>query len=174
MNLRQKILLMFSLTVILAVAAVAWTVSVRVRSLFESLDRDRTTALVNQFVHEYQRRGDEVAHRVDRMAKDERVVRMAYDLAHGGDPAPYLTEASTLAQEYELDYLELVQPDGSIVSSAQWPAHFGYREPAIANVSLPTFLKEEVLGQDRTETGLFVVQAVPGTESALDIVAGER
>ena len=49
MNLRQKILLMFSLTVILAVAAVAWTVSVRVRSLFEGLDRDRTAALVNQF-----------------------------------------------------------------------------------------------------------------------------
>jgi len=174
MNLRQKILLMFSLTVILAVGAVAWTVSVRVRSLFESLDRDRTAALVNQFVHEYLRRGDEVAHRVDRMARDERVVRMAYDLAHGGDPATYLTEAGTLAQEYELDYLELVQPDGGIVSSAQWPAHFGYKEPAIANVGLPTFLKEEILGQDRSETGLFVAQAIPGTESALDIVAGER
>src|ERR1039458_10098450 len=119
MNLRQKILLMFSLTVILAVAAVAWTVSVRVRSLFESLDRDRTAALVNQFVHEYERRGDEVAQRVDRITKDERVARMAYDLAHGGDASMYVTEADALAQEYDLDYLELVQPDGSIVSSAQ-------------------------------------------------------
>ena len=60
----------------------------------------------------------------------------------------YLTEAGTLAQEYELNYLELVQPDGNIVSSAQWPAHFGYKEPAIANVGQPFFLKEEVLGQD--------------------------
>src|SRR5271168_1268465 len=100
MNLRQKILLMFSLTVVLAVGAVAWTVSVRVRSLFESIDRDRTSALVNQFLHEYQRRGDEVAHRIERMTKDERVARMAYDLAHGGDPALYLTEAATLAQEH--------------------------------------------------------------------------
>jgi len=174
MNLRQKILLMFSLTVMLAVAAVAWTVSVRVRSLFESLDRDRTAALVNQFVHEYGRRGDEVVKGVDRMTKDDRVLRMAYDLGHGGDPATYLTEASTLAQEYELDYLELVQPDGSIVSSAQWPARFGYKEPAIANVGQPFFLKEEVLGQGPPETGLFVVRAVPGTESALDIAAGER
>src|ERR1700689_3230850 len=104
MNLRQKILLMFSLTVMLAVAAVAWTVSLRVRSLFEGLDRDRTAALANQFVHEYGRRGDEVVKRVDRMTKDERVLRLAYDLGHGGDPATYLTEASTLAQEYELDY----------------------------------------------------------------------
>ncbi len=174
MNLRQKILLMFSLTVILAVAAVAWTVSTRVRSLFESLDRDRTTALVNQFVHEYERRGDEVGHRVDRMTKDERVARMAYDLAHGGDASVYLTEAGSLAQEYELDYLELVQPDGTIVSSAQWPAHFGYREPAVANVGQSFFLKEEILGQDPSETGLFVVRAVPGVDSALDIVAGDR
>jgi signal transduction histidine kinase len=174
MNLRQKILLMFSLTVILAVAAVAWTVSARVRSLFESLDRDRTAALVNQFVHEYERRGVEVAQRVDRMSKDERVARMAYDLAHGGDASMYVTEAAALAQEYELDYLELVQPDGSIVSSAQWPAHFGYKEPTIANVGQSFFLKEEVLGQDPSEIGLFVVRAVPGAESALDIVAGER
>ena len=83
-------------------------------------------------------------------------------------------EATTLAQEYELDYLELVQPDGSIVSSAQWPAHFGYKEPAIANVGQPFFLKEEVLSQDPSQTGLFVVRAVPGPDSALDIVAGER
>jgi signal transduction histidine kinase len=165
---------MFSLTVILAVAAVAWTVSVRVRALFENLERDRTAALVNQFVHEYQRRGDEVAQRVDHVTKDERVARMAYDLAHGGDPAMYLTDAGTLAQEYELGYLELVQPDGTIVSSAQWPAHFGYKEPAIANAGQPVFLKEEVLGQDPSETGLFAVRAVPGAESALDIVAGER
>jgi signal transduction histidine kinase len=86
----------------------------------------------------------------------------------------YVTEAGALAQEYDLDYLELVQPDGSIVSSAQWPAHFGYKEPAIANVGQPFFLKEEALGQDPPETGLFVVRAVPGAESALDIVAGAR
>ena len=180
MNLRQKILLMFSLTVVLAVAAVAWTVSVRVRGLFETLNRDRTAALVNQFLHEYQRRGDEVAQRVDRVSKDERVVRMAYDLAHDGDPALYLTEAGTLAQEYQLDYLELVQPDGTIVSSAQWPAHFGYKEAAIAGVSRTTFFfQKEMLSPDRveaTETGLFAVRVAAGTESApsLYIDAGER
>ncbi len=174
MNLRQKILLMFSLTVVLAVGAVAWTVSVRVRSLFETLDRDRAAALVSQFLHEYQRRADEVAQRVDRMSKDDRVTRMAYDLAHGGDPALYLTEAGTLAQEYQLDYVELVQADGSIISSAQWAAHFGYKEPAIDHAGRPSFLKEETLAQDHSETGLFVARVVPNAESALDIVAGEK
>jgi two-component system nitrogen regulation sensor histidine kinase NtrY len=174
MNLRQKILLMFSLTVVLAVGAVAWTVSVRVRGLFEGLDHDRTAALVNQFLHEYQRRGEEVAQRVDRMTRDERVARMAYELAHGGDAALYLTEAGMLAQEYQLDYLELVQTDGSIVSSAQWAAHFGYNEPVIDKVGGAPFLKEETLGQDRSETGLFVVRTVPGADASLDLVAGER
>src|ERR1019366_10689555 len=92
----------------------------------------------------------------------------------GGDASMYLTEAGTLAQEYGLDYLELVQPDGSIVSSAQWPARFGYKEPALANTGQPPFLKEEIVGQDGSETGLFVVRSVPGTEAALDIVAGGR
>ena len=165
---------MFSLTVVLAVAAVAWTVSARVRLLFENLDRDRTTALVNQFLREYQRRSDEVAQRVDRLAKDERMTRIAYDLAHGGDAALYLTEASSLAQEYQLDYLELVQPNGSIVSSAQWPAHFGYKEPAISDTGQPSFLKEEISDNERSETGMFAVRAVPGAESALYIVAGEK
>ncbi len=174
MSLRQKMLLMFSLTVVLAVAAVAWTVSARVRLLFEDLDRARTTALVNQFLREYQRRSDDVAQRVDRLAKDERVTRIAYDLAHGGDAALYLTEAGSLAQEYQVDYLELVQAGGSIVSSAQWPAHFGYKEPAIADAGEPSFLKEEISDNERSETGLFAVRSVPGAESALYIVAGEK
>jgi two-component system, NtrC family, nitrogen regulation sensor histidine kinase NtrY len=174
MSLRQKMLLMFSLTVVLAVAAVAWTVSARVRLLFEDLDRARTTALVNQFLREYQRRSNDVAQRVDRLAKDERVTRIGYDLAHGGDAALYLTEAGPLAQEYQLDYLELVQSNGSIVSSAQWPAHFGYKEPAIASAGQPSFLKEEISDNERPEAGLFAVRAVPGAESALYIVAGEK
>jgi two-component system nitrogen regulation sensor histidine kinase NtrY len=174
MSLRQKMLLMFSLTVVLAVAAVAWTVSARVRLLFEDLDRARTTALVNQFLREYQRRSDDVAQRVDRLAKDERVTRIAYDLGHGGDAALYLTEAGSLAQEYQLDYLELVQSGGGIVSSAQWPAHFGYKEPAVADAGQPSFLKEEISDNERSETGLFAVRTVPGAESALYIVAGEK
>ena len=174
MTLRQKILLMFSLTVILAVTAVAWTVSLRIESLFQTIDRERTTGLVNQFLREYQRRGNEVSQDVERLAKDERITRAAYDLGHGGDAAFYVTEAGDLAPEYQLDYVELVQPDGTVISSAQWPAHFGYKEAAIAKSGAPSFLKEERLDQDRSETGLFAVRAVPGVESSIYIVGGER
>jgi two-component system, NtrC family, nitrogen regulation sensor histidine kinase NtrY len=173
-TLRQKILLLFALTVMVVVTAVTWTVSNRVEILFQHLDENRTTALVNQFLHEYQRRADEVSQRVERLAKDDRLNRTGYDLAHGGDPAFYVTEAEDLAPGYQLDYLQLLQPDGTIISSAQWPAHFGYKDSAASTIGTAAFLKEEKLDQDRTETGVFAVRALSNTEPTLYIVGGER
>ena len=42
MNLRQKLLLLFSLTVAAAVAAVTWTVLVRIRLVFEQRDQQES------------------------------------------------------------------------------------------------------------------------------------
>ena len=56
MSLRQKLLLLFSLTVALAVAAVAWTVLVRIRLVFEQRDREETALVVSQFQREFQHR----------------------------------------------------------------------------------------------------------------------
>ena len=50
------------------------------------------------------------------------VSRMALDLSRGGDAAAYVTEAKTVADNHQLDLLEFVAADGSIISSAQWPA----------------------------------------------------
>ena len=52
MSLRQKLLLLFSLTVAAAVAAVAWTVLLRIRQVFEQQDQEKTTLLVTQFQRE--------------------------------------------------------------------------------------------------------------------------
>ena len=60
MNLRQRLLLMFSLTVICAVAAVAYVVSLRTREAFADADRERTNSLAAQFHREFDRRGLEV------------------------------------------------------------------------------------------------------------------
>ncbi len=174
MSLRQKLLLMFSLTVIIAVAAVAWTVSLRTRQAFEKADQERTSGLVDQFRREFQRRADDVALRLDRMAGNDRVSRIAFDMGHNGDPALYLTEATALAQEYELDYLEIVAGDGSIISSAQWPARFGYKETALQAASRPPFLKKEELPNGAAETGLFAVRTVHAADSPVYLVGGKR
>jgi two-component system nitrogen regulation sensor histidine kinase NtrY len=129
-SLRQKLLLLFSLTVAAAVAAVAWTVLLRIRQVFETRDQEETALFVSQFQREFQHRSTDVASAVDRIAAQERVRSMAFELVQSNDAAPYLNEAQTLAQDAQLDFLEIVGPDGSIVSSAQWPARFEYAEPA--------------------------------------------
>jgi two-component system, NtrC family, nitrogen regulation sensor histidine kinase NtrY len=165
---------MFSITVVAAVAAVGWTVSVRVRHVFDRLDQDQTAAFISQFRHEFQHRGEDVASKLDRMAASDRLTRMAFDLTQGGDPAKFLTAATALAQEYRLDFLEIVNSDGSIVSSAQWPARFGYRETAISATGRPPFLKWEELPDGSSQTALFTTRSVPAAESSIYVVGGVK
>jgi len=177
MSLRQKLLLLFSLTVAAAVAAVAWTVLVRIRLVFEQRDQEETALFVSQFQREFQHRSTEVAAAVDRMAASERVRSIAFELAQTGDASPYLNEAQTLAQDAQLDFLEIVGPDGKIVSSAQWPARFGYPESA-ATAAQTTFLKREDLSDGTTALGIFAVLAVHRSESApgqpVRLIGGKR
>jgi len=167
-------LAMIAVTVMVTVAAVGWTVSLRVRRVFEKIDRERTADLVSQFRREYQHRADSVALSLARMAGSEPVTRIAFDLGHGGDPAPYLNRAAALAQEYQLDFLEIVSSDGSIVSSAQWPARFGYKETAVTASNRKPFLKEESLPDGSSQIGLFAVSALRGGEKAVYLVGGTR
>jgi len=167
-------LAMIAVTVMVTVAAVGWTVSLRVRRVFEKIDRERTADLVSQFRREYQHRADSVALSLARMAGSEPVTRIAFDLGHGGDPAPYLNRAAALAQEYQLDFLEIVSSDGSIVSSAQWPARFGYKETAVTASNHKPFLKEESLPDGSSQIGLFAVSALRGGEKPVYLVGGTR
>jgi two-component system nitrogen regulation sensor histidine kinase NtrY len=167
-------LAMIAVTVMITVAAVGWTVSLRVRRVFEKIDRERTADFVGQFRREYQRRADSVALSLDRMAGSEPVTRIAFDLGHGGDPAPYLNRAAALAQEYQLDFLEIVSSDRSIVSSAQWPARFDYKETAVTGANRKPFLKEESLPDGSSQIGLFAVRSVRGGEKAVYLVGGTR
>ncbi len=57
------------------------------------------------------------------------------------------------------------------MSSAQWPARFGYREPAIAAVGKPPFLKQEDLSDGSSQVGLFAVRKV---QSSIYVVGGTK
>jgi two-component system, NtrC family, nitrogen regulation sensor histidine kinase NtrY len=176
-NLRQKLLLLLSLMVAVIVAAVAWTVLVRIRQVFEQRDQEETALFVSQFQREFQDRSAEVAAAVDRIAAGERMRSVALQIAQSGDASPFLNEAQTLAQDAQLDFLEIVGPDGKIISSAQWPARFGYTEPAVGALQ-PTFLKSEELPDGDIGLGLVAVRAVrradaSGAES-IHVLGGKR
>ncbi len=129
MSLRLKLLALFTLTVALCVGLVAGIVSLRVEKDFERLDGQRADALVEQFRREFNRRGADVLEQVEGIAATDSVQRMALNLSRpNADPAPYVDEAQSLAQTHNLQILDLVSGDGALISSAEYPARFGYRE----------------------------------------------
>ena len=175
MSLRQRLLLVLSLIVVLAVAAVAWIISLRTRQAFADADQKHTAALVDQFRREFNGHAGEVAARVDHLAASDRLAGMAFELARtGGDASSYVNEAAALARDHQLDFLELIAGDGSIVSSAQWPARFGYHEELPASHNQPTFLGREALPDGASEVGLFALRTVRDSSPPLYVLGGRR
>jgi signal transduction histidine kinase len=171
MTLRRKLLLTVAGLVVLVVAAVAWTVSVRTRHALEQIEQQRSNALVAQARGEFQRQGDAVTATLQRMGSSSRVQRIAFEVTHGGDNTLYVAEAGMLAQEYQLDFLELVSGDGMILSSAQAPARFGYHEQLAAGAG--PFL-QSVETNDGVVLGMVCQHDIsPGT-GALYLVGGRK
>jgi signal transduction histidine kinase len=149
-------------------------VLVRIRHVFGQRDQEETALFVSQFQREFQHRSAEVAAAVDHLAVSERARGMAFEIVQSGDASPYLTEAQTMAQDAQLDFLEIVGADGDVVSSAQWPARFGYPELAVTGAGEAAFLKREELPDGNSALGLFAVRPIGGAEPALHLVGGKR
>ena len=176
MSFRRKLLLMFALAVGLSVAAVTWTVSTMARRAFEQSDDQRTAALVSQFRSEFHRRGEEVVHRVEAVAASESAARMALSLSHESpDYGTYLNEAKALADGQQLDFLEFTDSQGTIISSAQWPAKFGYKDSSAPTDPLPRvpYLQRELL-PDGAALGLTAIRDVSAGDTSLYVIGGRR
>jgi signal transduction histidine kinase len=177
MSFRTKVFLSITTTVVLAVWIVAAVVSTLVSQSFERRDAQRTAALVNQLQREFDRRGADVARRVEAVADSDAVQRLAVNLGGQSDTSQYFAEAQTLAQEQSLDFLELVGPDAAIISSAEWPARFGYKENWLAQPAdwktQGFFLKKEELA-DGPALGLVTVRSVKTGDGMLYVAGGQR
>jgi two-component system nitrogen regulation sensor histidine kinase NtrY len=178
MMFRRKLLTVFALTVFLSVAAVALLVSAVTRRAFERSEEERTAALVTQFRREFSRQGEDVVRRVEAIAGSEDLSRMAVKLSRPqADAGPYFELARTTAENSRLDFLEFVESDGTIISSAQWPAKFGYPEGAAGSLAASAdqgaFLKQEDL-QDGTALGLFAVRVTRVGERPVYVIGGRR
>jgi two-component system nitrogen regulation sensor histidine kinase NtrY len=178
MTFRRKLLVVFALTVFLSVAGVALLVQWVTRNAFEKTENQRTAALVTQFQREFSRRGEDVARRVEAIAASDSVTRMATALnGTSSDFAEYFDLARVMAENHQLDFLEILDGRGTIVSSAQWPAKFGYPEPAYESLSASNdqrpFLKLEEL-QDSTALGFFAAHAIHVGDRSVYVVGGQR
>jgi two-component system nitrogen regulation sensor histidine kinase NtrY len=191
MSFRKKLLVLFAATVLLCVAVISASVYNTLRHSFEQAYQDRANAVAAQFRSEFQRRGSDVVRKVESVASGETVQHIALDMNRGAtDSSDYVTEARSLAAQQQLDFLELVDNRGTILSSAQWQAKFGYPEavipPAVNATAMPpeaaapapaipagAFLKREELPNGPT-LGLFAVRAIHVGEQTLYVIGGER
>jgi two-component system nitrogen regulation sensor histidine kinase NtrY len=178
MTFRTRLLVVFAATIVSAVAMVVWIVSASTARVFEQLDAERTAALVQQFQKEFVLRGEEIARAAQRIAESDAALRVAIDVNRPEpDYSLHVNDASALASSHGLDFLELVAGDGSIVSSAQWPARFAYKEAWLTESvdwkSQPAFLKREDLPDDAA-LALEAVRVRIVGDARLYVIAGRR
>jgi two-component system nitrogen regulation sensor histidine kinase NtrY len=178
MSFRTKLLAFFAVTIVAAVSLVAWGVTSYTRRAFEELDRQRTDALVAQFRREFAQQGDEIAHRVQGVADAEATLRMAMDLNRPqADASQYYNDARGIAQSQQLDFLDIVAGDGTLISSSEWPARFGYKNDWVTSETdwntKGAFLRRVDL-PDTVDLGLLAVRTVRIGEKRLFLIGGQR
>jgi len=178
MSLRNRLFTLVSALVFVTVVLVTLTVSSSARRSFATLDAQRTAALIAQFRREFANQGDQVAERLDRVAQSDAVSRIAAAVGASHDFAPYVNDAASLAAAQGLDVLDLVASDSTIVSSAEWPARFGYHHGWAASAAHRTdpsasFLQVIEL-PDRTALALVAVRAQPAGPGTLYVAGGRR
>jgi two-component system, NtrC family, nitrogen regulation sensor histidine kinase NtrY len=175
---RAKLFWIFTLAMLLAVGLIAAGVTVVTHRNFDELNRQHSEALVAQFQREFERRGQDVPHRVQGIADAESTVRMAIDLSRpASDVSVYVNDARGVAQSHQLDFLDFIGNDGAIISSAEWPARFGYKIDWITQPE-DWLARGSFLMKADTERGpalaLMAVATVRVGDKNLYVVGGEQ
>ena len=177
MTFRRRLLAVFAVTTLLTVGVVTVVVSLITRRAFERSDQEQTAALLAQFQGEFDRRGQEVVRRVEGIAGSDAVTGMALALSRESpDYGAYLSEARTIAESQQLDFLEFFDGKGVIISSAQEPAKFGYQEiprPTTQPAPNGAFLRKEDLPAGPA-LGLLAVREVQVGDKPLFVIGGWR
>jgi two-component system, NtrC family, nitrogen regulation sensor histidine kinase NtrY len=179
MSFRAKLFWIFLVTVLASVSLVAYGVTHYTRAAFEERDTKWTEALVAQFNKEFEQRGAEVVQQVENVANGEITLRVAMDLARpNADQSLYVHDAIGVSQDHGMDFVEFVNWDGTIISSAQYPARVGYKNDWVTATKdwrgTRAFLKREEL-PDGVVLSLTAVRTVSGgNDKNLYIIGGRR
>ena len=178
MTFRSKLFINFILALLLSVALIAIGVTLITRQAFSQLNREHSEALLAQFQREFTRRGDEVLHRVKGIAEEQATTLMAVDLSRpNSDVSVYVNDARGVSQSHQLDFLDFVANDGSIISSQENPARFGYKMDWVTQQqdwgTRGAFLMK-LDTQEGPQLGLMAVSTVRVGDKNLYVVGGQR
>jgi two-component system, NtrC family, nitrogen regulation sensor histidine kinase NtrY len=175
---RTKLLVVFVLALLSSVGVIAVGVTIVARRAFDTMNQQYSDALVGQFEREVDRHKQSIVNRVQGLADAEATVRMAIDLSRPqADVSVYVNDAHGVSQSHQLDFLDFVANDGSIISSNEWPARFGYKMNWVTQTAdwtqVGAFLTK-VETQDGPAVGLMAVSTVRVGDKNLYVVGGER
>jgi len=170
---RTRLLVIFTLAVVASVGLVELLVLNSTRQAFEGVEAQRVDALMAQFQKEFDRRKEEIVRAVNGIARSDEL----RTIATSADYADYYDAAQDLASAHGLKLLQLVAGGGAIISSAEWPARFGYGEEWLTHGtdwhSLGAFLKREELS-DGVALSLLAVSTVGVADRQLYVVGGQE
>ncbi len=178
MSFRTKLFLIFVITVLASVSLVAYGVTHYTQQAFEEMDTQRSKALVAQFNQEFAQSGNTVVQQVENITNADLTLRMALDLARpNADTSLYVHDANGSSQDHGLEFVEFVNGDGALISSAQYPARVGYKNDWVTAVKdwrgSKAFLKREELA-DGVALSLTAVRSIPVGEKNFYIIGGRR
>jgi signal transduction histidine kinase len=174
-SFRRRILVAFTVIVLISVVTVAWVALFVTRRAFEQAEGERASVLVGQFRREFDRRGKDVARRVQNIAAGEVAARMAAATAKTPpDYALFVNDAGNIASAQQLDFLEFVDADGTILSSAHRAASFGYKENAFSAKVTSGFVLRSVETSEGARLGLFAIAKVSSDGASLFVIGGTK
>lgn len=158
MKLRARLTLIFCAVSVTCVVAVSvFTLFIATRK-FEEIERAAAQSTVNQVNRQLALRGEALLRSAEQIASSDAVRRI--DADH--NDAAHTRDAQAIAATAGLDYMELLRADGTIVSSAHWPARYGYNESKLlAIVDRPVISRVETPAGD--DLGLLVVRRAAET-----------
>ncbi|MBV9744304.1 MAG: HAMP domain-containing protein, partial [Acidobacteriia bacterium] len=170
---RTRLVLVFTGALVAAIGLVELLGTQATRQAFERVETQNANALVAQFRREFERRGQQVVRAVNSLAASD----AALNIAIAPDYSAFYPDASTMASANGLDLLELVAGDSSIISSAEWPARFGYKENWLTGSTdwkaRGAFLRREELPDGMT-LALVAVAEVNVGDRKLYVTGGQR
>ena len=178
MSFRTKIFLIFLITVLASVSLVAYGVTYYTQRSFEKMDGQRSAALVAQFNQEFAQRGETIVQQVDNITNADITLRMAIDLTRpNADSSLYVHDANGAAQDHGLDFVEFVNGDGALISSAQYPSRVGYKNEWVTATKdwkgSKAFLKREEL-PDGIALSMTAVRTIPVGEKNFYVIGGRK
>src|SRR5579863_5053837 len=178
MTFRTKLFVLFMLALLLSVGLMAVGAAILTRRTLGEANRRHGEALLDQFHREFERRGQDVVQQVQAIADAEATVRMAIELGRPqADVSVYVNDARGVSQAHQLDFLDFVSDDGSIISSNEWPSHFGTKMDWLLQpqgwIAHESFLAR-VDTQDGPALGLMSVATVRVGDKNLYILGGAR